>query len=61
MKSVSFRFNLDEKVLVEKTGFSGVVTMCAIQGNVDEPEKVYFIQGASGDGWYSERLLKEAE
>ena len=61
MKSVDFKFNIDEKVIVEKTGFSGIITMCAIQGDANEPEKVYYIQGATGDGWYAERLLKEAE
>ena len=61
MKSVDFKFNIDEKVIVEKTGFSGIITMCAIQGDVNESEKVYYIQGATGDGWYAERLLKEAE
>jgi len=61
MKTVGFQFNLDEKVTVEKTDFSGIVTMCAIQGDVNQPEKVYFIQGTSNAGWYAERLLKEAE
>jgi len=61
MKSVGFQFNLDEKVTVEKTGFTGVITTCAIQGNVTEPEKTYYIQGTGGEGWYAERLLKEAE
>ena len=53
MKSVGFRFNIDEKVTVEKTGFSGVITICAIQGDVNEPEKVYYVQGATGEGWYA--------
>jgi hypothetical protein len=61
MKSVGFRFNLDEKVTVEKTGFSGVITMCAIQGEVSQPEKVYYVQGTGCAAWYAERLLKEAE
>ena len=57
---VDFKFNLDEKVTVEKTGFSGVITMCAIQGDPEMPETVYYVSGATGDGWYAERLLKEA-
>jgi len=61
MKSVGFRFNLDEKVTVEKTGFTGVITMCAIQGDPDKPENTYFVLGANGSDWYPERLLKEAE
>jgi hypothetical protein len=61
MKTVGFQFNLDEKVTVEKIGFSGIITMCAIRGNVNEPEKIYFVQGISGEGWYAERSLKEAE
>ena len=61
MKTVGFQFNLDEKVTVEKTGFSGVITMCAIQGYVNEPEKVYYVQGTGGASWYPERLLKEAD
>jgi len=61
MKSVGFKFNLDEKVVVEKTGFSGVITMCAIQGDPEQPENVYYILGNTAEGWYAERLLKEAE
>jgi hypothetical protein len=61
MKSVGFQFNLDEKVIVEKTGFFGVVTMCAIQGDPAQPENVYYVLGATGSDWYAERLLKEAE
>jgi len=61
MKSVGFEFNLDEKVTVVKTGFSGVVTMCAIQSDPEKPEKVYYVLGATGSDWYAERLLKEAE
>ena len=61
MKSVGFRFNLDEKVTVEKTDFSGIVTMCAIEGDPENPEIVYYVSGATANGWYPERLLKEAE
>ena len=61
MLTIDFIFKLEQKVVVEKTGFSGVVTMCAIQGDSCNPEKIYYVLGATGDGWYSERLLKEAE
>jgi hypothetical protein len=61
MKSVSFRFNLDEKVHAEKNDFSGIVTMCAIQGNPDNPENIYYLEGMNTGGWYPERLLKEVK
>ena len=61
MKSVSFRFNLDEKVTVVKTNLTGIVTLCAIQGDPEHPENTYYVSGATGEGWYAERLLKEAD
>jgi hypothetical protein len=61
MKSVNFNFTIDEKVTAEKNNFSGIVIMCAIQGNPENPEKVYYLEGATGGGWYPERLLKGAE
>ena len=61
MKSVSFKFNLDEKVTNIKTGFSGVVTLCAIQGDPSSPEIVYFVNGAGNSEWHAERLLKDGE
>jgi hypothetical protein len=61
MKNVNFKFTLDQKVTVEKTGFSGLISLCAIQGDPEKPENVYFVSGATGDGWYAERLLQEAE
>ena len=61
MKSVSFKFNLDEKVTNMKTGFSGIVTLCAIQGNPESPEIVYYVNGTQNTDWVAERLLKEAE
>jgi hypothetical protein len=58
MKTVEFKFSIDQKVCVEKNGFTGIVTMCAIQGN---PEEItYYIQGDGNSGWYPERLIKEA-
>jgi hypothetical protein len=56
MASVSYKFELDQKVSVETIGFTGIVTMCAIQG---EGEKIYYIQGAASSGWYPEKLVKE--
>jgi hypothetical protein len=56
MKSVCFNYSLDQKVCVESIGFTGIVVMCAIQG---EGEKVYYVQGAASSGWYPERLVKE--
>jgi hypothetical protein len=61
MKSVGFKFNLDEKVTAENINFSGVITLCAIQGDPANPEIVYFVQGAEASHWLAERLLKEAE
>ncbi len=61
MKSVGFKFNLDDKVFVEKTDFTGIITMCAIQGDSAHPESGYYIQGAVNSGWYTEKLLKEGE
>jgi hypothetical protein len=58
MTSVCFNFSLDQKVFVETIGFTGIVVMCAIQG---EGEKIYYIQGITNSGWYPERLVKEAE
>jgi hypothetical protein len=57
MKTVEFKFSIDQKVCVEDIGFSGIVAMCSIQGNPEE--KTYYIQGAAGAGWYPERLIKE--
>jgi len=61
MKSVNFKFNLDDKVLARKNNFSGIVTMCAIQGDPGLPENVYYIVGEKSSGWYAERLLEEAQ
>ncbi|MCL2138690.1 MAG: hypothetical protein FWH41_04070 [Treponema sp.] len=61
MKSVEFRFNLDDKVIAKTAGFSGIVSMCAIQGDPETPEIVYYVKGATGSDWYAERLLQEAE
>jgi len=59
--TINFKFNLDDKVTVIKTGFTGIITFCAISGDPGTPEKTYFIDGADNSAWYAERLLKEAE
>ena len=59
MKEVKFGFELDQKVVVEKTGLVGIITTCAVSGNPENPEIIYYVSGATGDGWYSERLLRE--
>jgi hypothetical protein len=61
MKSVSFRFNLDEKVTAMNTDFTGVIMLCAIQGDPAHPEIVYYINGAGKNEWVAEKLLKGAE
>ena len=61
MKTVEFKFNLDDMVTVTKTGLTGIVTSCAISGDPDMPEKTYYVEGANNKGWYAERLLKEAD
>ena len=59
MGAIHFKYNLDIKVTNIKTGFIGLVSMCAIQGNPENPEIVYFINGAEHSDWCAERLLKE--
>jgi hypothetical protein len=59
LKSVGFRFNLEEKVKDETNGFSGVVTLCAIKGTANEPEKVYLVEGGGDARWVAENNLKE--
>jgi hypothetical protein len=61
LKSIHFKFNLDEKVTVIQTGFSGIISLCAIQGDPASPEIVYFVNGVGNCNWYAERLLKGAE
>jgi hypothetical protein len=56
MTSVSFEYSLYQKVCVDTIGLTGIVTMCAIQG---EGEIIYYIQGAGISGWYPEKLIKE--
>lgn len=57
MVEVEFDFKLDDMVIAEKTGFQGVIKMCAIQGDPEHPEIVYYISGANTSDWYPERLL----
>ena len=61
MKTVEFKFNIDDKVKVTKTGFTGIITSCAITRDPAMPEKSYFVDGAENSGWYAERLLEEAD
>ena len=61
MQSVNFKFNIDDAVLARKNNFSGIVTMCAIQGHPNFPENVYYIEGEKSSGWYAERLLEEVK
>jgi hypothetical protein len=61
MQEVTFKFNIDDHVKVEKINFSGIVSMCAIGGIPENPEKTYYIQGPGDSGWYPERLVKGAE
>ena len=61
MKTVGFRFNLEEKVNDVEKGFSGVITMCSIKGTRDEPEKIYLVEGGGDVRWVAENNLKEAE
>jgi hypothetical protein len=60
MKSVNFKFNLDQKVKAASVDFIGIITMCAIQGDPANPEIVYYVQGEKNCFWYAERLLTEA-
>jgi len=59
--NICFQFNLDDKVTNIKTGFSGLISMCAIQGSPENPEVVYYVNGAEHSDWCAERLLKEVK
>jgi hypothetical protein len=58
---INFDFELDQKVKVEKTGLTGIVSMCAIEGNPEYPDVIYYVKGIEFSDWYAGRLLKEAE
>jgi hypothetical protein len=57
MKTVEFKFDIDQKVKVEKLDMTGVITMCAF----DKGGPVYLIQNGKDAGWYTESLLVDAE
>lgn len=55
--TVTFKFSIDDEVLITRTGEHGTVTMCAI----DDGGPRYFIQTANSQTWWPERLLKKAD
>jgi hypothetical protein len=57
MKTVNFKFDLDQKVKVEKLGIVGVVTMCALE----KGGPIYLIKTGTNSDWYTESLLEDAE
>ena len=61
MKEVVFKFSLDQKVTADKFDFTGVITTCAIEGNPESPEIVYFVKAADKVSWFAERHLKGAD
>jgi hypothetical protein len=61
MTEVTFKFNIGDYVKVDKINFSGIVTMCAIDGDPGNPDKKYFVSGEKHSDWFTERLIKEVE
>jgi hypothetical protein len=57
MKTVVFRFDIDQRVKVAKLGVTGIVATCA----VSDAGNSYYINTARGGEWYAERLLESAE
>jgi hypothetical protein len=57
MKTVNFRFDIDQKVKVEKLGVIGIVAM----RTVNDAGSVYYVNSKDGCDWYAERLLADAE
>jgi hypothetical protein len=57
MKTVEFKFDIDQKVRVEKLGIDGFVTVCAI----DDCGNCYFVKTTNGGDWYYERHLTGTE
>ena len=57
MKTVNFKFDIDQKVKVEKLDVTGIVTMCA----VNDAGTTYYVSSKEGGDWYAERLLTDAE
>jgi hypothetical protein len=57
MQTVTFKFEIDQKVKVTKIGITGVITMCGY----DNGGPMYVIKNGKESEWYSERLLEDAE
>jgi hypothetical protein len=57
MKTVEFKFDIDQQVKVKKLGVTGLVSTCAIS----DAGITYYINTARGGEWYAERLLESAE
>jgi hypothetical protein len=53
MKTVTFKFDMDQKVRMEKLGIVGVVSMCALS----DGGNTYYLLTADGSSWIEERLL----
>jgi hypothetical protein len=56
MKTVEFKFDIDQRVKVRKLGFIGIVRTCAFHGAGND-----YIQTKKGGNWLSEELLEDAE
>jgi hypothetical protein len=58
--TVHFKFEIDQKVKVEKLGVTGVVAMCAV--NAGGGLAYYVNTGTEhGSDWFNEGLLADAE
>jgi hypothetical protein len=57
MKTVNFKFDLDQKVKVEKLGTTGIIAMCALE----KGGPIYLIKTGTNSDWYTESLLEDAE
>jgi hypothetical protein len=55
--TVNFKFEIDQKVKVEKLGITGIVAMCAF----DEGGNTYYVKTPDNDNWFRESLLVDAE
>jgi hypothetical protein len=55
--TVNFKFQVDQKVKVEKLGITGIVTVCGI----DDSGNTYYVDTGNSGSWYAERLLTDAE
>jgi hypothetical protein len=57
MKTVEFKFDIDQKIRVKKIGFIGIVSMCALGRAGND----YYVQTEKGGDWFNESLLESAE